>query len=99
MLEFNQGTGVVGDSMSINETMALLHLCKMIIALRHASEEITGQNPYGDAVADVIPGSDAPTPTFVSKDLVETLSHNQADMASIIHLLGPPVKTIKVLPM
>ena len=41
---------------------------------------------------DIIPGSDVPTPTFVSKDLVETLSHNQpgllghkaADMTSII---------------
>ena len=74
-----KGTGVVRDSMSVNETMALL------VILRHV-QEVAGLDPFGDAVEDIIPGSDVPTPNFVRKDLVKTLSHNHkaADMASTI---------------
>ena len=57
--------------MSVNETMALLHLLKMAITLRQAAEKIAGLDPYGHALVDILPGSDVPTPTFVSKDLVK----------------------------
>ena len=76
-------TGVVGDSMSVNETMALLHICKMIITLRHAADEIAGLYHYGDAVEDIIPGSDVPTPTL-SHSQPGLLGHKATDMASII---------------
>ena len=64
----------------------------MIVTLRHTAEVAAGLGRYGDAVEDIIPGSDVPTPTFVSKDLVKSLSHNHpgilghkaADMTSII---------------
>ena len=77
--------------MSVNETMALLHICKMIVTLRHVAEEVAILDLYGGAVENMIPGSNVSTPTFISKDLVEALSHNQSgilghkatDMASI----------------
>ena len=86
----------VKGSMTVNETMALLQLCKMIVTLRPA-EEIAGLDPHGDVVDDIIPGSDGPTPTFESKQLLETISHDEpgilghkaAEMASII-LTHPP---------
>ena len=87
-----KGSGVVVDSMTVNETMALLQLSKIIVCFRHAAEEVAGLDPLGDVTDDIIFGSDNPTPTFVSKELVTTLTHNEpgllghkaADMASII---------------
>ena len=78
--------------MTVNETMALLQLSKTIVCFRHAAEEVAGLDPLGNVTDDIIPGSDIPTPTFVSKELVTTLSHQEpgilghkaADMASII---------------
>ena len=51
--------------MSVNETMALLHLLKMAITLRQAAEKIAGLDPYGHALEDILPGSDVPTPSLL----------------------------------
>ena len=61
--------------MTVNETIALLRGCKMIVTLLHAAKEIAGLDPHVNVVDDIIPGSDGPTPSFVSKKLVETISH------------------------
>lgn len=86
-----KASGVVGDSMAINEAMALLQVTKKVVCFRHACEELAGLDLQGTEIDDIIDGSSSPTKSYVSNELIEVVAHKEcgslghpaADMASL----------------